>query len=127
MFPLYESEGSKRKQTYQAAGKEGKPILNEGQRTIRFSTKPSDDGEKRKMTCQVAAVHKILASIAGICDQGSEVLFRQDGGTIRNLSDGAETHFRRHGNVYVMDAWIPNPDYVDKDEMMDFSRPDGAR
>ena len=128
MFLLTESEGSKRGQCYQAAAKNGKPILNEGQRTIRFSTKPSKDGEKRKMTCQVAAVNKILASVAGICDQGCEVLFRQDSGTIYNLKDSTETHFRRHGNVYVMDAWIPNPDFVDEgEESAPFSRPSGTR
>ena len=123
MFQLTESEGSKRGQTYQAAAKGGKPIVNEGQRTIRFSTKPGADGEKRKMTCQVAAVNKILASVAGICDQGAEVRFRSEGGVIEDLKSGALTHFRRHGNVYVMDAWIPNPDFVDKDdEVMLFTR-----
>ena len=128
MFLLTESEGSKRGQCYQAAAKNGKPILNEGQRTIRFSTMPNNNGEKRKMTCQVAAVNKILASVAGICDQGCHVLFRQDGGTIINLKDGTETHFRRHGNVYVMDAWIPNPDFVETDdEAMLFSRPSESR
>ena len=123
MFKLTESEGSRRGQTYQAAAKDGRPIVNEGQRTIRFSTKPGADGEKRKMTCQVAAVNKILASVAGICDQGSEVRFRTEGGVIEDLKSGALTHFRRHGNVYVMDAWIPNPDFVEpSDEVMLFTR-----
>jgi hypothetical protein len=123
MFKLTESEVSRRGQTYQAAAKDGRPIVNEGQRTIRFSTKPGADGEKRKMTCQVAAVNKILASVAGICDQGSEVRFRTEGGVIEDLKSGALTHFRRHGNVCVMDAWIPNPDFVEpSDEVMLFTR-----
>ena len=97
--------------------------FTKGQRTIRSSTKPGADGEKRKMTCQVAAVNKILASVAGICDQGSEVRFRTEGAVIEDLKSGALTHFRRHGNVYVMDAWIPNPDFVEpSDEVMLFTR-----
>ena len=54
-------------------------------------------------------MNKILASIAGICDNGNSVLFRSDGGTITNLKDGRETKFRRQGNVYVMDMWVRNP------------------
>ena len=103
MFDLEESEGSRRKQTYQAAAKGSAPIPNEGQRTVKFLTK---QGEKRKMVCQVAGVNKILASVGQICDGGNEVLFRQDGGDIINLRTGIRTPFRRIGNVYVMDAWI---------------------
>ena len=45
------------------------------------------------MVFQVAAVNKILASTGGICDNGSSVLFRSDGGTITNLKEGRETKF----------------------------------
>ena len=63
------------------------------------------------MTCQVAAVNKILASVGQICDGGNEVIFRHDGGEIRHLKSGKSTFFRRTGNVYSMDAWIPkSPD-----------------
>ena len=105
MFELMESEGSRKGQTFQAAAKGSKPIINEGQRTVKFLTKA---GEKRKMTCQVAAVNKILASIGQICDGGNEVLFRMDGGDVINLKTLKRTPFRRIGNVYVMDAWIEN-------------------
>ena len=130
MFELEESEGSRRGQTFQAAAKNSKPIPNEGQRTIKFLTK---NNEKRKMTCQVAAVNKILASVGQICDGGNEVIFRYDGGEIRHLKSGKSTFFRRIGNVYSMDAWIPkSPDNDDerKGQSMDvdavqpgFSRP----
>ena len=115
MFELEESEGSKRGQTFQAAAKNSKPIKNEGQRTIKFLTK---ENEKRKMTCQVAAVNKILASVAQICDGGNEVLFRYDGGEIRHLKSGKVTFFRRVGNVYAMDAWIAKtPDESERPRM----------
>ena len=106
MFELKESEGSKRGQTFQAAAKNSAPIHNEGQRTVQFMTK---NGDKRKMTCQVAAVNKILASIGQICDGGNEVYFRRDGGEVHHLKTGKRTPFRRVGNVYVMDAWIEEP------------------
>ena len=61
------------------------------------------------MVFQVAAMNEILASIAGICDNGNSVLSRSDGGAITNLKDGRATKFRRQGNVYVMDMWVRNP------------------
>ena len=103
MFELEESEGQRRGQTYQAAAKGSKPIKNEGQRIMKFTT---DKGEKRKMTCQVAGVNKILASVAQVCDGGNHVLFRADGGEIINLATDKRTPFRRVGNIYVMDAWV---------------------
>ena len=113
MFQLEESDGSRRGQTFQAAAKNSSPIKNEGQRTIKFLTK---DMEKRKMTCQVAAVNKILASVGQICDGGNEVLFRYDGGEIKHLKSGKITPFRRIGNVYAMDAWIPKAAGDDPEE-----------
>ena len=96
MFAMEESEGSRRGQQYTAAANDGKPILNEGQKTIRFVTK---DGQKKKVLCQVAKVNKILASIAGICDNNNHVLFRADGGDIIHLADNKKTPFRRNGNI----------------------------
>ena len=71
--------------------------------------------KKRKVTCQVAAVNKILALEAGACDNGNEVIFRKHGGEIINLATGKNHRFRRHGNIYVMDAWIPNFHYFDEE------------
>ena len=130
MFQLEPSEGSKRGQTYQAAAKGGKPVVNEGQKTIKFLT---ESGQKKKVVCQVAAVNKILASIAGMCDKGNEVIFRQDGGDIIALATGKRTPFRRVGNVYVLDAWVLNPRWTQSDEdaadeeVMGFTGPDVSR
>ena len=66
MFKMRESEISRRGQTYVAAAKDGKPIRNEGEKTMKCFTKPDAESEKRQMTCQMAAVNKILASVAGI-------------------------------------------------------------
>ena len=129
MFALEESEGSKAGQTYVAAAKDGKPIKNEGQRTIKFFTL---EGERKKLTCQVAGVNKILASVALIWDNGNEVLFRDTGGEIINISTGKRTAFRRLGNIYVLDAWIPCPDFKPEpkntgDEVLSFTRPGCSR
>ena len=117
MFELRESAGSRRGQLYVAAAKDGKPIRNEEEKVIKFYTKPSLKAARRKLTFQVAAVNKMLASVAGFCDANNEVIFRKRNGIIRELTTGEITPFRRHGNIYVLDAYIPNPDYVDKDGM----------
>ena len=127
MFALEESVGSRNGQAYTAAAKNGKPIYNEGQKLIKFTTV---DGQKKKVLFQVAKVNKALASIAGICDNNNHVLFRQDGGDVILLSTGKRTPFRRVGNIYVLDAWIINPywqgdtdtDNYNEAEMMGFSR-----
>ena len=127
MFPVVESEGSRRGQTYVAAAKDGKPIVNEGEKVLKFFTGPSMDAERRKLTCQVAKVNKILASVAGFCDAGNEVIFRRSGGIIRHEETKKETPFRRVGNIYVMDAYLPNPDHKehpDGRKQPDFTRPE---
>ena len=125
MLALAESEGSKACQTYVAAAKDGKPIKNKCQRTINFFTL---EGERKRLTCQVAGVNKIIASLAMICDNGNEVLFKDTGGDIINIAAGKRTAFRRLGNIYVLDAWIPCPDVRPEpkntgDEMLSFIRP----
>ena len=62
MFAIWESEGG---QTYHAAAKDGKPIVNEGEKEVNFFL---NNGAKRKMVCQVAKVNKLLASIGQIRD-----------------------------------------------------------
>ena len=110
-FVLEASEGSRRGQKFIAATCQG--IKNEGQRTVKFST---EDGKRRRMTFQVAQVNNILASVAGICDNGNEVTFTATGGRIVSIRNSRIAKFRRHGNVYVMDIWVLNPDYKNPDD-----------
>ena len=77
------------------------------------------------MTFQVSAVNKILASVAGICDNGNTVVFTSQGGIIKNTKTGRETRFRGQGNVYVMDIWVLNPNHretIDETEILGFTR-----
>ena len=83
---LEPSEGSQRSKKFIAASNHS--VKNGGQRTMRFRT---TDGSRRQMVFQVAVVNKIRASIAGICDNGTSVLFGSDGGMITNLKYGRET------------------------------------
>ena len=95
------ADGPKKGHRYVAAN--GNYIINEGENTITFTTA---EGQKRKFKFKIADVNKLLASVAGICDAGHEVVFRVDGGFIRNISTGEMTRFERRGNVYAMDAWV---------------------
>ena len=45
------------------------------------------------------------------------MLFRKKNGTIYNLDTGEETQFKRLGNIYVMDAYLPNPDCEHAEDM----------
>ena len=127
MLALEEPVGPRNGQAYTAAANIGKPIYNEGQKLIKFTTL---DGQKKKVIFQFAKVNKALALIAGICDNKNHVLFRQDGGAVIHLSTGKRTPFRRVGNIYVLDAWIINlywqgetdTDNDHEAEMMGFSR-----
>ena len=120
MFAVRESEGQRSGQTFQAAAKGGAPIKNEGEKEIKFVT---INGAKRKMVCQIAKVNKMLASIGQICDKGNDVVFRKDGGDIINIETKRKTPFRRLGNVYVMDAWIRNPAWIDEESDNDKDEP----
>lgn len=129
MFELEESEGSRAGQTYVAAAKDGKPIKNEGQRTIKFFT---PEGERKTLTCQVTGVNKYLASVALICDNDSEVLLQDTGSDMINIGTGKRTALRRAGNIYILDAWIPCPDINLEpkntgDEVLSFTTPDSSR
>ena len=76
------------------------------------------------MVFQVAKVNKILASIAGICDNGNTVTFTDKGGYIKNIETGRRTTFERKGNVYVLDMWVRHPNVkIPRARTSGFSRP----
>ena len=66
----------------------------------------TEDGKERKMTVQIADVRKPLASVAKICDQGNEVVFRKEGGEIVNKKTGATTQMKREGDLYYLYLWV---------------------
>ena len=74
------------------------------------------------MVCQCANVNQILMSIGGICDKGSHVHFRADGGDIISLSTKKKTPFRRLRNNYVLDAWVENSNWKMKKKSPEISQ-----
>ena len=97
-----------------------------GQQVVEFMT---NEGEGRKITCQMTEVNKILACVAMICDAKNHVLYSRNGGWIIPEKDvkilvkeGAKvTPFSRKGNTYVMDAWVRKP--ATENKKTGFSRP----
>ena len=105
-FKKMQSPGSMRRQKWVAAN--NGIIHNEGQKDVDFKTRV---GHRKKMRFQVAKVNNILASVGEICDQDNVVKFKKKGGTIKNGTTGEVIHFRRKGNVYVLDIWVRNPKF----------------
>ena len=54
------------------------------------------------MNMQITDVNRALMSVAKICDAGHTVVFKPDGGVIKNNQTGEETKFWRESNVYRM-------------------------
>ena len=75
----------------------GSTMANHGKKVLHVCTR---EGQFKRMNMQVTDVNKALMSVAKICDAGHTVVFRRDGGMIRNDTSGEETMFRRENNVY---------------------------
>ena len=72
---------------------------NRGRKVVQVKTQ---EGQNRQMNMQITDVNRALMSVAKICDAGHTVMFKADGGVIRNNKTGEETRFRRENNVYRM-------------------------
>ena len=92
-FPEYSlraSEGSKNGLHYLAANN-GK-IKNQGEQLLSCLTA---DGVPFKLTMQSAAVSRPIISVIRLAENGKEVAFRKDGGTIRDIKTGRTVEFER--------------------------------
>ena len=98
------SEGSRRGQTYAAASKHGKPLINEGEKVVQAVTR---EGREVSTKWQVVDVSRPLMSVHQICAQGNIVVFGESGGYIMNLNDGAQSYFGVEDNVYVLELLLP--------------------
>ena len=77
----------------------GDTMPNRGRKVVKVTT---NEGQSKSMNMQITDVNRALMSVAKICDAGHTVMFRDDGGVIRNNKTGEETKFRRENNVYRM-------------------------
>ena len=103
-FPEYtvpESEGSTRGLHYLAANN-GK-IRNEGGQHLSCL---SYEGSPFQLRMQSAAVSRPILSVSKLAENGKEVSFRKDGGTIRDTRTGLETEFHRKHGVNVLRIWL---------------------
>ena len=90
----------------------GETMPNRGRKVVRVTTQ---EGQQKAMNMQVTDVNRALMSVARICDAGHTVLFKSDGGIIRNNTSGEETSFRRENNVYRMTVKVNEADFARQD------------
>ena len=98
-FPEYrirQSEGSKKGLHYFAANNGSIP--NVGEQHLCFE---SPEGLSFKVRMQSAEVSRPILSVMKLAEGGNDVLFRQDGGTIRNRTTGKVSELIRKHSVYV--------------------------
>ena len=55
---------------------------------------------------QSAAVSRPILSVIRLVENGNNVVFRNNGGTIKNLATGHETYFERKHGVYILRTWL---------------------
>ena len=65
------------------------------------------EGERAKMTFQMANVNKALASVRRICEAGKRVVFDEDGSYIENKATGKKTEMQKQNGVYVIKVKMP--------------------
>ena len=82
----------------------GQSIPNEGERRCLMMTRGAN-GPKR-ITFQVAEVHKALLSITRAADAGFECHLNAKGGYLLDTWTGEKVQITRKGNLYVMRTWV---------------------
>ena len=100
-YKLRESEGSRNGLHYLAANN-GK-INNEGELNLSCI---SSDGIKFKLKMQGAEVSRPILSVIRLTESGKEVIFKKNGGIIRDTQTGVTTTLIRNNCIYVMGVWV---------------------
>ena len=108
-----DSEGSRRKQNFLAAG--GKPIKNEGESTVELVAPKASGGKSLiKSTFQIAAVTRPLYSLSHILDnvpEDHEAVFKRKGACIKDGKGNRIAEFERRGGLYVSNMQMKNPKF----------------
>ena len=60
----------------------------------------------KRITFQVADVHKPLLSIPGCADTGFDWFLGQNGGQLRDRVTGELLPLERHGSLYTVRMWV---------------------
>ena len=101
-IPIVESERQRDKMEYEVAN--GETIPNEGERHCLLMTLGAKT--PKRITFQVADVHKALLSITRVADAGYECHLGKKGGFLLDIFTGERVPIMRKGNLYVMKAWV---------------------
>ena len=99
---LRESEQQRSGLEYEVA--DGASIRKEGERRCLMMSRNASG--PRRITSQVADVHKALRSITRAADAGYECHLGARGGCLLDVYTGEMILIAREGNVYVMKAWV---------------------
>ena len=92
-----------------------KRFQNVGERYCLLMTE--DSQHAKKITFQCADIHKPLLSVSRCADLGYRCELGKYGGRLVDEVSGEVIPLHRHGNLYVMRAWIR------QDKSADFPRP----
>ena len=101
-IPILPSLASLRGMEYEVAN--GQSIPNLGERRCLIWTEGA--AEAKRMTMQVADVHKGLLSLSRCADMGYEGRFGRQAGALVCESSGEVIPLIRKGNLYVLRAWV---------------------
>ena len=113
-IPHLPSEMSKNGGVYEVANKE--TIPNVGERRCVVMT--SNGGGEKRITFQIADVHKPLLSISKLADQGFACVLTRDGGWLEHIETGERIPVQREGSLYTLNMWIKD----DQDPGQGFGR-----
>ena len=87
---------------YEAAN--GQKIPNLGERKCEVMTAGSS--VPKRITFQVADVHKPLLSITGCADMGYDCYLGKEGGSLRDRITGESIPLERKDSLYVVKMWV---------------------
>ena len=66
----------------------------------------SSDGIGFKLKMQGAEVSRPILSVIRLTESGKDVIFKKNGGVIRDTQSGVTTTFIRNNCIYVMGMWV---------------------
>ena len=106
-IPIVDNDLSRAGVEYEVAN--GESIPNLGERQCQVMTVGSMT--PKKITFQIAEVHKPLLSVAACSDMGFDCFLGQEGGSLKDRITGECIPLERHGSLYSMKMWVrQNPE-----------------
>ena len=99
---IFDNELSRGGAEYEVAS--GATILNLGERKCEAMTVGSI--QAKRITFQVADVHKPLLPISGYAGIGFDCFPGQSGGQLRDRVTGETIPLERHGRLYTVRMWV---------------------